>query len=91
MFVGWRHCSGAFEEERQHIAGRCSIGGIEEAAEEGLMCAIQRAGAFGTICKVCIDEVLLVTAGGEFLGAHQCADALAVVGHSCIHTERFVS
>lgn len=55
------------------------------------MCAIQRAGAFGTICKVCIDEVLLGTAGGEFLGAHQCADALAVVGHSCIHTERFVS
>ena len=69
MIVRWRHCSGAFEEERQHIAGRCSIGGIEEAAEEGLMRAIQRAGAFGTICKVRVNEVLLGTAGVEFLGA----------------------
>ena len=55
-----------------------------------MMRAIECMRAVGTFGEVCIDKELLGTAGGEFLGSHQCADALAVVGHNCIHTERFV-
>jgi len=54
------------------------------------MRAIECMGTIDTFGQMRIDEELLWTARGEFLGAHQCADALAVVGHNCIHTERFV-